>query len=130
MFDHISIGVDELERSRRFYNAALEPLGYRLKHEAGGMLGYGADDVGFWITEVDRPVPADTGSGLHLCFAAPNAAAVDAFHQAGTSAGGRDNGEPGLRPDYGLNYYAAFLVDPDGFRLEAYCDLGQDEKMA
>jgi catechol 2,3-dioxygenase-like lactoylglutathione lyase family enzyme len=123
MFDHISIGVGELEKSRRFYNAALEPLDYKLRHESDGMIGYGFDKIGFWITEVDRPVPADHGSGLHICFAAPDAAAVDAFHRAGSAAGGEDNGPPGLRPNYGPHYYAAFLVDPDGFRLEAYCEI-------
>jgi catechol 2,3-dioxygenase-like lactoylglutathione lyase family enzyme len=123
MFDHISIGVSDLERSRRFYNAALEPLGYSLRHEDEGMLGYGPDHVGLWIAKVDRPVPADRGSGLHICFTAPLASGVDAFHRAGLAAGGTDNGAPGLRPDYGPNCYAAFLVDPDGFRLEAYCEI-------
>jgi catechol 2,3-dioxygenase-like lactoylglutathione lyase family enzyme len=124
MFDHISIGVSDLERSRRFYSAALEPLGYSLRHEGDGMLGYGPGNVGLWVAKVDRPVPADRGSGLHICFTAPLASAIDAFHRAGLAAGGTDNGAPGLRPDYSPNYYAAFLIDPDGFRLEAYCEIG------
>jgi catechol 2,3-dioxygenase-like lactoylglutathione lyase family enzyme len=70
---------------------------------------------------VERPVPAATGSGLHFCFAAPTRQSVDAFHAAALAAGGCDNGKPGLRKDYGANYYAAFAVDPDGYRLEAYC---------
>ena len=74
-----------------------------------------------WIGAVERPVPADERSGLHWCIAAPDAAAVDAFHAAALRAGGRDNGRPGLRSEYGDGYYAAFVVDPEGYRFEAYC---------
>ena len=66
-------------------------------------------------------LPADDKSGLHVCFDAPTRKSVDAFHKAALGAGGRDNGKPGLRGDYGPNYYAAFVVDPDGYRIEAYC---------
>jgi catechol 2,3-dioxygenase-like lactoylglutathione lyase family enzyme len=66
------------------------------------------------------PVPPDTKSGLHFCFAAPSRESVGAFHRAALAAGGRDNGKPGLREDYGPNYFAAFVVDPDGYRIEAY----------
>ena len=66
-------------------------------------------------------MPSDPESGLHFCFAAPTRQSVDAFHAAALAMGGRDNGKPGLRQDYGANYYAAFAVDPDGYRLEAYC---------
>jgi catechol 2,3-dioxygenase-like lactoylglutathione lyase family enzyme len=65
--------------------------------------------------------PQDDESGLHLCFSAPTRRSVDAFHAAALAAGGRDNGAPGVRADYGANYYAAFVVDPDGYRIEAYC---------
>ena len=71
--------------------------------------------------ETDRPVPADQKSGLHFCFDAPTRKSVDAFHAAATKNGGRDNGKPGVRADYDANYYAAFVFDPDGYRLEAYC---------
>ena len=71
------------------------------------------------MVSAERPVPADERSGLHFCFAAPNAAAVDAFHAAALRAGGHDNGAPGLRPIYGPDYYAAFIIDPDGYRIEA-----------
>jgi len=74
---------------------------------------------------VDRPVPADPGSGLHLCFAAPGPEGVDGFHAAALAAGGADNGAPGRRPDYGPGYYAAFVLDPDGYRIEAHCDIGE-----
>lgn len=121
MIDHVSIGVRDLARTRRFYDAALEPLGYRCLSESASMLGYGRDGVAFWIGAAERPVAADAGSGLHFCFSAPTRKSVDAFHAAALAIGGRDNGKPGLRKDYGPNYYAAFAVDPDGYRLEAYC---------
>jgi catechol 2,3-dioxygenase-like lactoylglutathione lyase family enzyme len=69
----------------------------------------------------ERPVPADDQSGLHLSFHAPSRAAVDAFHAAALAEGGSDNGKPGLRADYGAKYYAAFVKDPEGYRLEAHC---------
>jgi catechol 2,3-dioxygenase-like lactoylglutathione lyase family enzyme len=122
MLDHVSIGVREIARTRRFYDAALQPLGYRCLSEGADSLGYGAERAGFWISTSERPVAVDAASGLHFCFAAPSRAAVDAFHAAALHSGGRDNGAPGLRADYGPGYYAAFAVDPDGYRLEAYCD--------
>jgi catechol 2,3-dioxygenase-like lactoylglutathione lyase family enzyme len=121
MFDHVSIGVRDAAASKRFYDAALAPLGYNCLSQSPGSLGYGRKAVGLWIGEAERPVKADTGSGLHFCFSAPGRNGVDAFHAAALANGGRDNGAPGLRPDYGENYYAAFVIDPDGYRLEAYC---------
>jgi catechol 2,3-dioxygenase-like lactoylglutathione lyase family enzyme len=100
MLDHVSIGVRDTNFSKPFYDAALKPL---------------------WVNDVARPVPSDEKSGLHFCFAAPTRASVDAFHAGALRAGGSDNGAPGLRADYGDNYYAAFVIDPDGYRLEAYC---------
>lgn len=121
MLDHVSIGVRDCNASERFYDATLKPLGYsRLSHSPGS-LGYGAQGVALWVNEAARPVPADQRSGLHFCFAAPTRDSVDAFHAAALRAGGSDNGAPGLRTDYGDNYYAAFVIDPDGYRLEAYC---------
>lgn len=121
MFDHISFGVRDLARTRRFYDAALAPLGATLKYQREDMLGYGRDAIALWISPAKRPVPADMESGLHFCFAAPSRDSVDAFHAAALKNGGTDNGAPGLRKDYGDNYYAAFVIDPDGYRLEAYC---------
>jgi catechol 2,3-dioxygenase-like lactoylglutathione lyase family enzyme len=121
MFDHVSIGVSDIARTRRFYDAALKPLGYRCLSEGEGSLGYGDKSVEFWISTTDRPVSADKDSGLHFCFAAPGRKEVDAFHAAALGAGGRDNGGPGVRVDYSPGYYAAFVVDPDGYRIEAYC---------
>jgi catechol 2,3-dioxygenase-like lactoylglutathione lyase family enzyme len=120
MIDHVSIGVTDIRRTRRFYDAALAPLGYKCLSEGEGSLGYGDEGVAFWISKSARPVPADTESGLHFCFSAPDRKAVDAFHKAALGAGGTDNGAPGIRADYSPDYYAAFVVDPDGYRLEAY----------
>ncbi|MDX8517585.1 VOC family protein [Mesorhizobium dulcispinae] len=121
MIDHVSIGVRDASASKRFYDAALQPLGYSCLSQSPGSLGYGAKTVELWVNEAGRPVPADTDSGLHFCFAAPTRAGVDAFHAAALREGGKDNGPPGLRAAYGDNYYAAFVIDPDGYRLEAYC---------
>jgi catechol 2,3-dioxygenase-like lactoylglutathione lyase family enzyme len=122
MIDHVSIGVSDVARARRFYDAAMAPLGFKRLHESDAALGYGDEAPKLWILGVERPVPADDASGLHVCFEAPSRAGVDGFHAAAVRAGGRDNGKPGVRRDYGENYYAAFIVDPDGYRLEAYCD--------
>jgi len=121
MLNHVSIGVRDIARTKRFYDAALKPLGYKCLSEQPGSLGYGSDAVVFWISESERPVAADAKSGLHFSFDAPTRKSVDAFHAAALKGGGRDNGKPGLRADYGPSYYAAFVVDPDGYRLEAYC---------
>ncbi|HEY0418417.1 MAG TPA: VOC family protein [Acetobacteraceae bacterium] len=120
MINHVSIGVRDLARARQFYDAALGALGYRCLSE-GETLGYGSGEPTYWISVTPRPVPADPESGLHICFTAPNRASVDAFHAASLQAGGGDNGEPGLREAYGPDYYAAFVTDPDGYRIEAYC---------
>lgn len=120
MLDHVSIGVAEVRRTRRFYDAVLEPLGYRCLSEAEDSLGYGSEAVSLWVNKARQPVKADMASGLHFCFSAPSRKAVDAFHAAGVNAGGRSNGGPGVRSDYGDDYYAAYLIDPDGYRIEAY----------
>src|SRR5437763_11254322 len=121
MLNHIAIGVRDIARTKRFYDAALAPLGYTCLSEGETSLGYGKHAVALWISATDAPVPANETSGLHFCFDAPTRKSVAAFHASALSAGGRDNGKPGLRADYGANYYAAFAVDPDGYRLEAYC---------
>lgn len=122
MIDHIGLAVTDIARSRAFYEAALKPLGYRFIHDAtndvGGtavMFGVG-DEVDFVIADQERP-----GEGNHVAFRAGTRAEVDAFHAAALAAGGRDNGGPGLRPQYGATYYAAFVLDPDGFNVEAVC---------
>jgi len=121
MFDHISIGVRDLARTKRFYDNALAPLGYRCLYDDPNGLGYGHDAVALWIGVTEHPVPPDLASNLHFCFSAPTRRSIDDFHAAAVSSGGADNGKPGLRPEYHGDYYAAFVVDPDGYRIEAYC---------
>jgi catechol 2,3-dioxygenase-like lactoylglutathione lyase family enzyme len=121
MFDHVSIGVRDVAKAKRFYDAALKPLGYKCLSQGEGSLGYGRDTVAFWISATQRPVPADEKSGLHFCLTAPTRKSVDAFHAAALRSGGSDNGKPGVRSDYSPTYYAAFVVGPDGYRIEAYC---------
>ncbi|HZT18825.1 MAG TPA: VOC family protein [Dongiaceae bacterium] len=125
MIDHVSIGVRDIARTKRFYDAALKPLGYECLSNGEASLGYGRASVAFWISASEHPVPANSASGLHFCFAAPTRASVDAFHAAALRGGGHDNGKPGLRADYGPSYYAAFAIDPDGYRIEAHCGEAQ-----
>ena len=120
MFDHVSIGVADVARSKKFYDAALRPLGFTLLSDGESSLGYGEKSVQLWLGATKKPVKADMDSGLHFCFLAKDRAAVDAFHAAALKAGGKDNGKPGVRADYGPKYYAAFAIDPDGYRIEAY----------
>ena len=121
MFDHVSIGVSDIPRAGKFYDAALAPLGYTRLSDGASSLGYGKQGVGLWLGATKKPVRADMDSGLHFCLIAPDRKAVDAFHAAALKAGGKDNGKPGVRADYSPNYYAAFVIDPDGYRIEAYC---------
>lgn len=125
MIDHMGIAVSDIERSRKFYEAALGALGMTVNMEVGPdqtesggtALGFGArDEKIFWIADQERP-----GEGTHVAFRVERREQVDAFHAAGMKAGGRDNGAPGLRPHYGPNYYAAFVLDPDGANIEAVC---------
>jgi catechol 2,3-dioxygenase-like lactoylglutathione lyase family enzyme len=120
MFDHISIGVRDINRARQFYDAALGPLGFRLLSEGDSALGYGLRKVNLWLLRTDNPVPADPRSGLHFAFRAPDVRAVGEFYIAALESGGTDNGAPGERLEYAPGYYAAYVLDPDGYRLEAY----------
>jgi catechol 2,3-dioxygenase-like lactoylglutathione lyase family enzyme len=121
MLAHFSIGVRDIDQAKRFYDAVLEPLGYKCLRPAKTVpgYGYGRDSLAFWVISAECPVPPDEASGLHFCFAAPNGDAVDAFRAAALQAGGRDNGAPGMRNKYSSDYYAAFVIDPDGYRIEA-----------
>lgn len=122
MINHVSVGVADLDRAGRFYDAALAPLGLTRISASEAAIGYGKDGAaGLWVMAARSPVPADPESGLHICLEAPTRRSVQAFHRAALAAGGRDNGKAGLRADYGAGYYAAFVIDPDGYRIEAYC---------
>lgn len=118
MFDHVGLKVSDLARSVHFYKAALGALGHELGSEGDGYAGLGPKGAPvLWLYATDRAI----GPGTHLCFAAHNRDAVARFHAQGLANGGRDNGGPGLRKDYSDNYYAAFLLDPDGHNVEAVC---------
>lgn len=120
LIDHVSIGVSDMTRSRAFYDAALKSLGYTALSEDSESLGYGKDHVQLWVNTAEKPVTPDLASGLHLCFSAPTRESVKAFFVKALGAGGSDNGRPGLRADYGPSYFAAFVIDPNGYRIEAY----------
>ena len=119
MLHHISLPVSDLPAARALHAAALGALGYRLVARSPGYVGFGvAEDEDSLALTARKPALA-AGPGFHLAFAAPNRAAVDAFHAAALANGAQDNGAPGLRPQYGATYYAAFVIDADGHRLEA-----------
>jgi len=123
MLDHISLGVTDLERSRHFYDAVLRPLGLVRTvdfEDRGSDYGAMAGSLGveFTITTEKRPMPSP---GMHVCFRAPDRLAVHAFYAAALVSGGLEDGEPGLRPHYHQDYFAAFVRDPDGHRIEAVC---------
>jgi len=121
MLEHLSIGVKDMARAKAFYDAALKPLGGKMLSDYGSAVGYGVEAPKLWVMAADKPVKPEAKNGLHVCLAAPTRAAVDKFHAAALKAGGKDNGKPGVRTDYSPNYYAAFVFDPDGYRLEAVC---------
>jgi catechol 2,3-dioxygenase-like lactoylglutathione lyase family enzyme len=114
VIDHIGYEVADLERSGRFYDALFFALGVRRLHENEQLIGWGVTEPVFWLTARSEPCP---GYG-HVAFRATGKAAVDAAHAAALEAGGRDDGPPGPRPRYGPRYYAAYLRDPDGLRVE------------
>ena len=114
LFDHVSLPVRDLARSRAFYERALQPFGVRVVESSLGP-GFAIDDRGdFWIGEQEM-----AAGSVHIAFAAPDRETVDAFHAAAVEAGGVDNGRPGLRPHYHSGYYAAYVLDPDGNNVEA-----------
>jgi len=132
MIDHLGLAVSDIARATEFYLKALSPLGYGIVMEVsaaetgqGAAVGFGApgnaqdfqsSKPSFWIGEGER-----LAGHIHVAFLAPSRASVDAFYRAALAGGGNDNGKPGLRPQYHANYYAAFVLDPDGNNIEAVC---------
>ena len=119
MLGHISFGVRDLALAGMFYDAALAPLGWVRLWDSPRGLGYGPPGGGEKLNLFPYPDAGPPGPGFHLAFDAPGRDTVDAFHAAALAAGGTDRGAPGPRPDYGPAYYAAFVSDLDGYRLEA-----------
>jgi len=116
MLDHVGVKVKDVGSSKRFYTAALAPLGFTVQYEDKATLGFGPKDApAFWVMQ------GDPRGSAHVAFAAKDRASVSAFHAAAVAAGGKDNGAPGLRPEYHANYYGAFVTDPDGNNVEAVC---------
>ncbi|TWT12840.1 VOC family protein [Reyranella sp. CPCC 100927] len=120
MLDHLSITTADLDRAQRFYDAVLSALGYPRVYRSERGIGYGERGAAGGYISVFRSenVVADN---RHWAFRAPSRAAVRAFYEAALAQGGRDDGPPGLRPEYNPTYYAAFVLDPDGNRIEAVC---------
>jgi len=117
MFDHVGFGVSDYAASKAFFLKALQPLGYVVVMEGPYGLGLGPNGKPLlWLSQ-----SAEKPAHLHLAFTAESREQVEAFHRAGLAAGGKDNGPPGLRPQYHPNYYGAFIIGPDGHNIEAVC---------
>ena len=119
MIDHISVGVSDLDRAAHFYEATLASLGLSRLVTRPATVGFGKTYPEFWINLRADMAPVAPGSGVHVCLRAKSTADVDAFHATALKAGGGSDGAPGLRPHERVRYYAAFVIDPDGNRIEA-----------
>ncbi len=120
MLGHLSFGVQDLARAADFYERILAPIGFVRVWSSDRGFGFGPPGKGDKLALFAKPGEASApGPGFHLAFDAPSRAAVDAFHAAALAAGGADAGAPGLRPHYSPTYYAAFVIDLDGYKLEA-----------
>jgi len=118
MFDHVGLEVTDLERSARFYDALMYAIGGRRMFEGPGAIAYGIDRAQLWLVARNRGVGGDRYSFGHVALTAAGKAAVDAAYAAAMENGGREDGAPGPRPQYGPSYYAAYIADPDGYRVE------------
>jgi catechol 2,3-dioxygenase-like lactoylglutathione lyase family enzyme len=120
MIDHISVAVRDLVKGEQFYTAVLAALGLaKMREWPNAAIGFGKKYPEFWINRRAQMDRVADDSGVHICLRAPDTASVDAFHAAALKSGGSSDGEPGLRPHYYAGYYAAFVRDPDGNRIEA-----------
>jgi catechol 2,3-dioxygenase-like lactoylglutathione lyase family enzyme len=119
MIDHVSVAVSDLERSARFYEMTLAPLGLSRLVTRPGTIGFGKSYPEFWINHRADMARVASESGAHVCLRAKSAGEIDTFHAAALAAGGLSDGAPGLRPHDRVRYYAAFVIDPDGNRVEA-----------
>jgi catechol 2,3-dioxygenase-like lactoylglutathione lyase family enzyme len=126
MIDHVSIGVRDLDRAARFYQAVLGAIGYEPLAVRPHTIGFGKKYPEFWINLRAAMPPVAAESGAHVALRVPSSELVDAFHAGALAAGGASDGAPGLRPQHGDGYYAAFIRDPDGNRIEAVTFLQSD----
>jgi catechol 2,3-dioxygenase-like lactoylglutathione lyase family enzyme len=127
MIDHVSIAVRDLASAETFYAALLAPLGMtKLREWPSAAIGFGKKYPEFWINQRDAMDRVAADSGVHICLRAADTKAVDAFHAAAVRSGGASDGAPGLRQQYHGSYYAAFIRDPDGNRIEAVTFLHED----
>ena len=127
MIDHISIAVLDLGKAGAFYAAVLAPLGFtKMREWPDAAIGFGKKHPEFWINKRAGMSRIADDSGVHICLRAPDPASVDAFHAAALKAGGSSDGEPGVRERYNPRYYAAFVRDLDGNRIEAVTFLRED----
>ena len=120
MFDHLGYEVADLKKSAAFFERALAPLGHKklVEWPEYGVVGFGTNRPQFWLAKGAPHIQPDE---VHICFSASSRKQVDEFYAAAIAAGGKDNGRPGLRPEYHESYYGAFVFDPDGFNIEAAC---------
>ena len=126
ILSHVSLGTNDIDKAAAFYDAVLTPLGCKRVMEHPGGIAYGKAFPEFWIQQPADGKPASLGNGTHVSFVAPAREAVQAFYDAALAAGGRDEGAPGPRPDYGEPYFGCFVRDPDGHKLEAtFWDMSQ-----
>lgn len=121
MIDHLTLHAKNIEKTKKFYSAALKPLGYKVEYDdtydGKRMVGFSSDGkADIWFSDA-KPISGPE----HVAWAAKTRKAVDDFYKAAIKAGGKDNGAPGIREDYSKNYYAAFVIDPDGNNIEAVC---------
>ena len=119
MIDHVSVSVADIDRAARFYEAALAALGFSRLVTRPATIGFGKAYPEFWINLRQDMAKAPHESGTHVCLRAKSTAEIDAFHAAALRSGGTSDGAPGLRPHDRVKYYAAFVRDPDGNRIEA-----------
>jgi catechol 2,3-dioxygenase-like lactoylglutathione lyase family enzyme len=129
MIDHVSVGVRDVEKSERFYTALLTPLGMRkLREWPNAAVGFGKKYPEFWINRRQAMHRVAADSGVHICLRATDTRAVEDFHAAALKAGGTSDGAPGVRAEYHSAYYAAFIRDPDGNRIEAVTFLRETDE--
>lgn len=119
MIHHVSLGTNDVARSRAFYDPIMALLGLRPMAEHGRSVDYGVGDIQFSLETPTDGRPASVGNGVHVAFQARDRATVREFHRLGLALGGADAGAPGIRGDYDANYYGAFIRDPDGNKIEA-----------